>query len=98
MKAEIFNHQCWINETSADKLIDTMDQYLSIAGFNVLQKVHQIFENEGFTAIWILAESHLAIHTFPEAGKTYVEISSCNARKNQLFINQLQCLIPEIIE
>ncbi len=96
MKAEIYNHQCWINETNADTLIDMMDHCLSMAGFNVLQKVDQAFDNEGFTAVWILAESHLAIHTFPEAGKTYVEISSCNEHKNRLFIHQLESLIPEI--
>lgn len=32
-----------------------------------------------------MAESHLAIHTFPEKELCYVELSSCNAQKNQLF-------------
>jgi S-adenosylmethionine decarboxylase len=32
-----------------------------------------------------LAESHLAIHTFPEEGKTYIELSSCNERMQKAF-------------
>nr|DAO98746.1 MAG TPA: S-adenosylmethionine decarboxylase [Caudoviricetes sp.] len=28
--------------------------------------------------MWLLTESHFAVHTFPEFGKTYIELSSCN--------------------
>lgn len=36
------------------------------------------FEPQGYTAVWLLAESHCALHTFPEENKAYVELSSCN--------------------
>jgi S-adenosylmethionine/arginine decarboxylase-like enzyme len=28
--------------------------------------------------LYLLGESHFAIHTFPEHGKSYIELSSCN--------------------
>lgn len=36
------------------------------------------FRPYGYTALWLLGESHFALHTFPECGRTYYEISSCN--------------------
>ena len=35
------------------------------------------FTPYGFTALYLLSESHLAIHTFPEENKSYIELSSC---------------------
>ena len=47
------------------------------------------FEPIGWTGIWLLAESHLAIHTFPEENKTYIEISSCNKEMYDEFLKLL---------
>ncbi|MEL7222709.1 MAG: S-adenosylmethionine decarboxylase, partial [Bacteroidota bacterium] len=47
------------------------------------------FEPQGWTGIWLLAESHLAIHTFPEARKTYIELSSCNRQMYDDFLHLL---------
>ncbi|MDZ4285548.1 MAG: S-adenosylmethionine decarboxylase [Candidatus Sungbacteria bacterium] len=33
----------------------------------------------------MIGESHLAIHTFHEHGKIYVQLSSCNERKSERF-------------
>ena len=35
------------------------------------------FTPYGYTALFLLAESHFALHTFPEENKTYIELSSC---------------------
>ena len=58
--------------------------------FHILQINTQTFEPHGFTAVWILAESHLALHTFPENGKTYIELSSCNEQKFLNFKSSLE--------
>jgi len=34
-------------------------------------------EEQGITGFVILDESHLAIHTYPEKGKAYIDIFSC---------------------
>ena len=57
--------------------------------FNVLNFTEHHFDPEGYTALWLLGESHLAIHTFPEHGTTYLEMSSCMMDK---FICFIECL------
>ncbi len=93
MKAEIFNFQGWIIETAQEKLTELMEKLLNSSGFTVLDKVEHAFKPDGFTAVWILAESHLAVHSFPEESKTYIEISSCNQKKNNTFVMLLDKLV-----
>jgi len=93
MKAEIFNYHGWIAETAPKKVTDLMEQLLDSSGFTVLDKVEYSFQPKGYTAVWILAESHLAVHSFPEENKTYIEISSCNRLKNDTFINNIKNLV-----
>lgn len=93
MKAEIFNYHGWIQETLPEQVKDLMESLLSASGFTVLDKVEHRFQPNGFTAVWILAESHLAVHSFPEENKTYIEISSCNRQKNEAFVEELKKLV-----
>ena len=78
MKAEIFEFNMWIKEIDPQKLKDQLQQCLQVAGFGIVGFVEHAFPSIGFTAVWILAESHLAVHTFPEENKSYIQISSCN--------------------
>jgi S-adenosylmethionine/arginine decarboxylase-like enzyme len=59
---------------------------LENCGFKVLKFTEHCFKPQGYTALWLLAESHFALHTFPESGKTYIELSSCNVEYYQRFI------------
>ena len=93
MKAEIFNYHGWIQETLPEQVKGLMENLLTSAGFTVLDKVEHLFQPNGFTAVWILAESHLAVHSFPEENKTYIEISSCNRQKNEAFVEELKKLV-----
>lgn len=50
------------------------------------------FSPQGYTCLWLLAESHLALHSFPEEAHTYIELSSCNAGKHRKFVDLLGAL------
>jgi S-adenosylmethionine/arginine decarboxylase-like enzyme len=73
----MFNHQTWTDETDPFALKYIYSRRLKAAGFKVLDLLEHHFKPQGYTALFLLAESHLAIHTFPEEGKAYVELSSC---------------------
>lgn len=78
MLAKIWNSNGWVTETDKTTLVRVCDNALKQAGFSVLDTCEHDFIPQGFTKLWLLGESHFAIHTFPEHGKTYVELSSCN--------------------
>lgn len=87
IQARIFNHQYWIEITDPELLKDTYKSYLEKSGFTILQFNEHYFEQQGYTCFWLLAESHLAIHTFPENNTSYIELSSCNEEKMKAFKN-----------
>ncbi len=90
MEAKIYNYKTWLDTVDEGFLKKLMDGLLDKAGFTVLEKIDHEFSPYGYTALWLLAESHLAVHSFPEANKTYVEISSCNKAKKERFVGLLE--------
>lgn len=77
MPAKVWEHSVWLNETNPAALKKVLGGMLTDAGFGVLNFTEHHFQPQGYTALWLLCESHLAVHTFPEHGRTYLQISSC---------------------
>ena len=46
------------------------------------QPVWHVFDKGGATGIWLLQESHLAIHTFPEYRSACVNVFCCTRRQS----------------
>lgn len=86
MQAKIWNFSQWITETEPQKISEKFDAALRKAGFNILCCTEHHFQPFGYTALWLLTESHFAVHTFPEFGKSYIELSSCNLEFYQEFL------------
>lgn len=86
---EIFSLRCWARNVDPSFLKIQFNQLLKITGFTVLNFSEHYFPIQGYTSIWLLAESHLAIHTFPQSGWSYIELSGCNEVKTHQFKNHL---------
>ena len=86
MKAQMFNYNQWIPDTNPDTLKKTYTEMLEKSGFNIIKMIEHYFEPQGYTALFLLAESHFAIHTFPEESKTYLELSSCVEKQFNAFV------------
>ena len=85
MNPEVWDHHEWITETDSAKLENLFTKLLEDSGFVVVNYIEHFFEPNGFTAVWLLAESHLAVHTWPEHNKSYFELLSCNKQKYNAF-------------
>ena len=66
-----------------DKLNDesflrcTLNRAAKLAKATVLNLISNKFEPQGVTAIALLAESHISIHTWPESNYSAVDIFTC---------------------
>ena len=95
MKAAIYNYRVWVEEVQPSVLKESFDAILVESGFTILNFMEHFFEPQGYTAIWLLGESHFALHTFPEENKTYIELSSCNETMYDSFILKLKLPVVE---
>lgn len=77
MKAKIYKWSAWTTETRADVLYSVCRARIVESGFKIMDECTAFFSPHGFTAMFLLAESHFAIHTFPEENASYLELSSC---------------------
>lgn len=62
-------------ETLEAKLISAAER----GGAHVVESLFRHFEPHGVSGVVILAESHLAIHTWPELGCAAVDIFTCGS-------------------
>ncbi|HAN09071.1 MAG TPA: spermidine synthase [Clostridiales bacterium] len=85
MKAKMYNYKGWVDIIDSQKLKTDVENMLLKSKFNILNFCEYTFAPYGYTAVWILAESHCAIHTFPEENKTYIELTSCVKNKYEKF-------------
>jgi len=90
MKAVMYNYNTWIEYKKEEKIIVDFEKMLIKSGFTIIKKVEHFFPQQGYTGLWLLAESHFAIHTFPEESKIYIEISSCVKKYFDKFIEELK--------
>ena len=88
MKAVMYNYNTWIEYKEEKALIIDLEKMLTNSGFTIINKVEHFFFFHCYTGLWLLAESHFAIHTFPEENKIYVEISSCVKKYFDKFIEE----------
>ena len=63
----------------------TLNRAAKLAKATVLNLISNKFEPQGVTAIALLAESHISIHTWPESNYSAVDIFTCG-----------QNMIPEL--
>ncbi|MDC1106228.1 S-adenosylmethionine decarboxylase [Prolixibacteraceae bacterium] len=83
--AKIFKYSGWIEDISPSNLKKDFHEILVQSHFMILSFSEHFFEKEGYSCVWLLAESHLALHTFPNKNKCYMELSSCNNEKMKEF-------------
>jgi len=84
-KTRIYNLRFWLQETDANLLKESLQQFLSEADYGIVGFTEHQFNPQGYTAIWLLSESHLALHTYPEEARSYIELSGCSEDKNLHF-------------
>jgi S-adenosylmethionine/arginine decarboxylase-like enzyme len=92
MKAVMYNYNKWITYDVTEEMIIVrkFEELLIKSGFGIVKKVEHHFKVQGYTALWLLSESHFAIHTFPEERKMYIEISSCVKDYFDNFLNLIK--------
>ena len=70
-------------------LDDLLAKISRIASLNIVAKAGHEFKPQGISLAYVLSESHIAIHTWPENGTAYIVLSTCKSL-NTLTVNRLK--------
>jgi S-adenosylmethionine decarboxylase len=55
-----------------------LDEIVKVCDLHVVNEVGHQFAPSGYTYLFLLSESHMSIHTYPEYGSCYMDIFCCN--------------------
>lgn len=88
IKLEFADESSGFIEEIAQDLINDLD-------LNVVKKITHAFHPRGTTFAFILSESHLLIHTWPESGVIHIDLVTCSYRSKKEFENSLKAAFSE---
>ncbi len=73
---------CEADLNDEDFLLAALESAAVEVGATVVKRIAQRFSPQGISAILLLAETHLSIHTWPENGYAAVDIFICGEGKD----------------
>ncbi|NDV65758.1 adenosylmethionine decarboxylase [Bacteroides sp. 224] len=59
------------------------------AGVTLLKYDYAAFDNGGYTAFTLLAESHISIHTYPEYQSIFLDVFTCGNANTRMIVDRL---------
>lgn len=67
---------------NAHELETACERIVAASGLMVMGRMFHQFQPVGATGLFLLAESHLAIHTWPECASVAIDLYVCNVEEN----------------
>ena len=64
----------------------------------LLEAVSHKFSPQGMTAVVLLAESHIAVHTYPEENMIFVDMASCGSRDAKMALEFMGDMLEGKVE
>ncbi|MGI5212777.1 adenosylmethionine decarboxylase [Plantactinospora sp. CA-290183] len=76
--------------TDEATLVQVMRDAAKAGGATVLDHTSAIFPNGAVTAVLLLAQSHLSVHTWPELGLANFDLLTCGRLHGELILEHLR--------
>jgi S-adenosylmethionine decarboxylase proenzyme len=70
-------HGCTADLNDPGLILETLEKACEVAGATIVSRTKHHFSPYGVTAVVVIAESHLAVHTWPEYGYAAVDLFTC---------------------
>ena len=75
-------YECKSSPDDMENLSATLESAVDKVGTRVIQRTTQKFSPTGVSVIFILAETHISLHTWPEYGYAALDIFICGEGKD----------------
>jgi S-adenosylmethionine decarboxylase len=95
-------YQCNSSKLDDEKfLVSMLERSVQLGEMTLLNLITHKFDPQGITAVALLSESHISIHTWPEDSSCAVDVYTCGDTANprsscDFIIKELECSDPRI--
>lgn len=83
---------------SLEELKNMFDYICKTYDYNILNKAEHVFSPQGITMIYMLSESHMSIHTFPEKNYASMDIYTCREYPNNDVYIEIQEYLKKMFD
>jgi S-adenosylmethionine decarboxylase len=93
---QIASYECdlWFDDaailTDRDALLSAMRHAAAAGAATVLGETSAVFPNQAVTAVLVLAESHLSVHTWPEHRAATFDLLTCGRTDGDQILDHLR--------
>jgi S-adenosylmethionine decarboxylase proenzyme len=81
-----------------DKIKTLLDTICNKYDFSILNKSDHVFEPHGLTILYLLSESHLSVHTFPERKYIAIDLYTCREYKDNAVYEEIYDFLIECFQ
>ena len=75
-------------EVADAKLLQSaLEEAIHVCGAQICGSVTKTFEPHGFTCLYLLAESHASVHTYPERRAIFFDAFTCGSPDPRVILN-----------
>ena len=92
---EIKNYELLNNP---EKIRGVLNRICEKYNYTILNKVEHIFQPQGFTLLYLLSESHISVHTFPEREYLALDIYTCRNYSDNSTYEEIYGYLVEAFE
>jgi len=96
---------CDIKEIQNEKLLNSLEDLKTMLDhicqkqdYRILQKTEHQFHPQGCTILYLLSESHISIHTFPEKNYMALDIYTCREYSDDTVYNEIYYFLVESLK
>lgn len=87
----------WDELKDDKRIFNAMIEACHNCKLTVMGTIKHEFHPQGLTAVVLLAESHMAVHTYPERGQVFVDVFTCGGQDPRYAVAELAQLLTMAI-
>ena len=84
-----------LNDESLGFIENIAQDLIADLDLTIVKKISHVFHPRGITLAFILSESHLLVHTWPELGVIHIDLVTCSYRDKKRFESSLKAAFSE---
>ena len=78
-----------------DAVTNILEEICQKYDYSILNKASHCFQPQGFTILYLLSESHLSVHTFPEKNYIAFDLYTCRDYSDNSVYHEIYDLLIE---
>lgn len=75
--------------SESKEIIEIVEKGIIKSGATLIKSIYCSFNNNGFSLVSLLKESHVSLHTYPENNSIFMDVFTCGNIDGMIIVNEI---------